>query len=52
MLSGANDCSEVLPQLLANIIPDLIKAIKDTAFSQKNRIQEKSVVFCMSVGPP
>jgi len=35
MLSGADNRSEVHLQLLAKLLPDLIKVIKDTAYCQK-----------------
>ena len=40
MPSGADNWSEV-PLQLAKLLPDLIKAIKDTAFCQKYGIQKK-----------
>jgi len=57
MLSGAGNWSEVPLQLLAELLRDLIKGIKNIAFCQKHgiqckRIQYKIVVFCASVGPP
>jgi hypothetical protein len=55
MLSGVDSWSEVLLQLLAKLLPVLIKEIKDIAFCQKNWIRCKTIhvniVFCTSVGP-
>jgi len=52
MLIVADNWSEVPLQLLAKLLPDLIKVITDTAFCQKHGIQYKIVVFCVSVRPP
>jgi len=45
MLSGADNWSEVPVQLLAKLLPDLIKVIKDTVFCQKHGIQCKRIQY-------